>query len=134
MRKAFLMMVLTAVGLVLMMSAAALAQEGAISIEEAVICKDVVDRTPVEPGDVFPQSVERVYCFTKVVGATAGENITHNWYFGGNQMASVSLAVQSYAWRTYSSKRILPEWTGEWTVDVVAQDGTVLKKIIFLVQ
>jgi hypothetical protein len=49
-------------------------------------------------------------------------------------MARVSLRVAGPNWRTWSSKTILPEWTGEWRVDVVGPDGTVLRSVDFTVR
>jgi len=42
-------------------------------------------------------------------------------------MARVSLAVGSNDWRTYSSKRFLPQWAGEWKVVVLdAQEEEII--------
>ena len=48
-------------------------------------------------------------------------------------MARVSLPVRSAKWRTYSSKKIVPEWTGEWEVQVVDSAGIELAKAKFRV-
>ena len=32
-----------------------------ISIEDAAICRGVIDRTPVEKGDVFPRDVKKLF-------------------------------------------------------------------------
>ncbi|NIU01322.1 MAG: DUF2914 domain-containing protein [Nitrosopumilaceae archaeon] len=37
-------------------------------------------------------------------------------------------------WRTWSSKRIVEEWTGTWRVDVVSTAGKVLKSKEFVVE
>ena len=108
--------------------------ESSLSIEDAIMCRDVVDRTPVEPGDVFPNDMEKIYCFTRVVGATTTTEIRHNWYFGEDIVASVVLPVRSANWRTFSSKKLLPEYTGDWRVEVLSQEGDLLKKIIFMIK
>jgi hypothetical protein len=41
--------------------------------------------------------------------------------------------VKSVSWRTHSSKTILPEYTGEWKVEVMSKDGELLKQIYFAV-
>ena len=109
-----------------------MAQE--ISVVEAVVCLDVVDRAPVGSGDVIPAGTQRVFCFTRVEGAQEKTEITHNWYFQGNLKASVVLPVRNANWRTWSSKTLLPAWTGEWMVEVLSKDGTPLESIIFFVQ
>jgi hypothetical protein len=108
--------------------------EGGVSIAEAVICRDVVDREPVGQGDVFSSDLKKVMCFTRVVGAEEDTEIVHNWYLGDKQMASVPLHVGSSNWRTYSSKTIIPAHAGEWKVEIMSQDGDLLKKIYFIIE
>lgn len=93
---------------------------------EAVLCTDVVDRQPVGEADTFGDDVGKVWLWTRVKGATDTTFVKHNWYFEGNEMASVELAVKSPNWRTYSSKNILPEWDGNWEVKVVDASGQTL--------
>lgn len=110
----------------------ALAQE--ITVSQAVVCQEIVDRMPVGSSDVIPAGTERVYCFTRIDGAQGETEITHNWYYKGALKASVVLPVRTSEWRTWSSKTLLPEWTGEWMVEVLSKDGTPLESLIFFVQ
>jgi hypothetical protein len=105
-----------------------------LSIEDAVVCQDVVDRQPIGVGDVIAKENARVYCFTRVVGATADTTITHNWYFQGTLKSSVQLPVRSPNWRTWSAKTMDPAWAGQWMVEVLSAEGAPLESIIFFVQ
>jgi hypothetical protein len=105
-----------------------------VVVAEAVICKDVVDRMPLGSGDVIPAGTERVFCFTRITGAQAETEVTHNWYYQGALKASVVLPVRNANWRTWSSKTLLPEWKGEWMVEILSKEGTPLESIIFYVQ
>lgn len=117
-------------------AAAVLGAEGdaQLQVQDAAICQEVTDRTPVGSGDVFPKEVQRLYCFTRIVGAQGTIEVTHNWYYKGNLKASVPLTVGSANWRTWSSKAMSPELTGEWMVEVLTADGVPLESIIFFVQ
>jgi hypothetical protein len=108
--------------------------QSSIQIEEAVVCQDVVDRTPVGSGDVFAKETQKVYCFSRVVGAAGETQVTHNWYYKGTLKSSVKLTVRSNNWRTWSSKTMMPEWTGEWMVEILSEEGTPLESIIFFMQ
>lgn len=110
------------------------AAQPTIQIKDTVVCQDVVDRAPVGSGEVIAKESERVYCFTRVVGAEGDTKITHNWYYQGALKASVVLNVRSSNWRTWSSKTMNPEWVGEWMVEILSEDGTPLESIIFFVQ
>lgn len=116
----------------LIFATGAIAQD--ISVVEAVVCQEVVDRMPVGSGDMIPAGTDRVFCFTRIEGAQAETEITHNWYYQGSLKASVVLPVRNANWRTWSSKTLLPEWKGEWMVEVLSKDGAPLESIIFFVQ
>ena len=111
---------------------AAWAQEAnKVQIVAAAICKDVVDREAVDIGTQFPNSVSRLYCFTKVVSTEIPTEIVHVWRYGDVERARVSLAVRASAWRTYSSKAIQSHEIGPWRVDVLDTSGNLLETINF---
>jgi hypothetical protein len=120
--------------IILFALASPVAAETDLRIESAVICRDVVDREPIGAGDVFPFDVTKLFCFTRIVGAEQDTEVTHNWYFDGKMVSSVTLAVRSANWRTYSSKKISLEQTGEWMVEILSGSGTPLMKLVFSVQ
>ncbi len=107
---------------------------GALSVGRAAFARGVVAREPVGVSDTFPADVGEVYFFTHILGAEKPTEILHVWIHNGWEMAIVPLEVQSPSWRTWSSKRILPEWTGEWTVEVRETDGTVIYRASFRIE
>ena len=44
-------------------------KEEALTVKEMVFCMAVEDRQPVGVDTVFSNTIERVYCFTKIIGA-----------------------------------------------------------------
>jgi len=102
-----------------------------LEVAVAAICRDVVDREPVDVGTSFEASVGKLYCFTKIVGAQNPIGITHVWYFGDTERAKITLSVRSSSWRTYSSKKIQSHEVGDWHVDVVGPGGEVLRTLDF---
>jgi hypothetical protein len=102
-----------------------------IEVAAAAICKDVVNREAVDVGTRFPNSVSRLYCLTKIVGATPPTEIVHVWSYGDVERARISLEVKSSNWRTYSSKAIQAHETGAWRVDVLDAAGNLLQTINF---
>ena len=79
----------------------------------------------------FEAGLERVFCRMHITGAAAPTTVTHAWYLEGKTMAQVELNVGSANWRTWSSKRLLPTWTGFWEVKVLDQTGKVLASSSF---
>ena len=106
-------------------------ESSSLGVESATICRDVVAREPVDAGTLFPASVAKLYCFTKIVNIQGPNQVTHVWYHGDTERARVSLAVNSPSWRTYSSKAIQPHETGVWYVDVLGPDGGRLASLTF---
>jgi len=92
---------------------------------------DPATRQITGPADTFCAAVGRVYCLTRVVGAADSTSVTHVWYHEGRTLARVELPVRSADWRTWSSKRILPAWTGNWEVAVLDAAGVVLARHAF---
>ena len=102
-----------------------------IEVAAAAICKAVVNREAVDIGSQFPSSVSRLYCFTKIVGASQPTEVVHVWRYGDVERARISLMVKSSDWRTYSSKAIQAHETGAWRVDVLDTAGNLLETINF---
>lgn len=102
-----------------------------LALEKAVICTGVEDRAPVDPGNSFPVSVGRLYCFTQIAATQTPTEITHVWYFGDNERARVTLAVGGSPWRTYSSKLVQPHEVGPWRVDILDATGRTVDSVRF---
>lgn len=106
----------------------------ALTVSEAVITTMVSERAPIDMVDVYPAQTGKLYCFTKIEGAVGDTSIDHVWLYQGKEMARITLAVRSAKWRTYSSKNIVPEWKGEWQVQVVDASGNELTTVSFRVE
>ena len=80
-----------------------------LKAEKAVMCKGVDQRVPLGIGNVFASDAGKLYCFTKITGATQDTMVTHKWYLNGELKSSVDLPVESSSWRTWweSSSRHL---------------------------
>jgi hypothetical protein len=102
-------------------------------VARAVVCAEVVDREPVGAAEKFDAQVERLFCFTEIRGLE-GTTITHAWIHEGKTRARVELPVRSNRWRTWSTKKVSPDWTGQWQVKVLDADGIVLSTQEFVVE
>ena len=105
-----------------------------VKIESMEFCTGIESWAPVGAGKMFPSTVGKIYCFTRVKGAAEPTEIVHVWYLNDEEKARVTLSVRSKYWRTWSSKRMLEQWTGKWRVDVQAADGKLLRSSEFLVE
>ena len=114
------------------------AQEQAAAVPftevETAICSEVMEREPVGTAESFGSDVGQVYLWTKLIGATDTTIVRHVWYYNGNEIANVELPVRSSMWRTWSSKKILPTWIGDWEVKVMDAQGNILKSVGFKIE
>jgi len=113
-------------------SAAAQKQPGLV-LEEIQFYTAVKDRQPSGVGTVFPEDLDKLYCFTKIGGAEGTTYIYHVWYFGGKEIARVKLPVKSKSWRTWSSKN-LHMGSGYGYVEIVSESGDILGRSEFKIQ
>jgi hypothetical protein len=115
----------------LLIPAAGAQQTDKLDVIAATICENVQEREAVNVGTRFANSVPRLYCFTKIVGAGSPTEVVHVWSYGDEERARVSLAVNASTWRTYSSKAIQAHEIGAWRVDVLDTSGNLLETINF---
>jgi len=105
-----------------------------LQMKEAVVGSGMKDLTPEGVSETFTSSVGTLYAFSYVSGISEETQIKHLWFYGDTLMAEVVLRVKPTQWRTYSSKNVLPQWTGEWRVDMTSDDGLVLGSVRFTVE
>jgi hypothetical protein len=108
-----------------------------LHVLRAYVCKGIEQNEPTEAGKSFVPEADgilRLCCFSEIGGAGEEATILHVWYWGDREMARVELPVRSFRWRTWSTKKILDEWQGEWRVDITDQQGFVLTSLTFSVE
>lgn len=106
--------------------AAALAQAAEGSVARAVFTTGVENREPVDEISSAPASTQTIYFFTELRDLQ-GHKVTHRWTYNGTVMAEIDFDVGGARWRVYSSKNFVPQWVGEWAVEVVDESGNVLE-------
>lgn len=102
-----------------------------LMIADGTITTAIEGLMPVDRIESHPAGFGKLYCYTRVTGARADSQVTHVWYYQNNEMARVKLPVRSSDWRTYSSKRFLPQWRGEWEVVVLDDNQNEIARYPF---
>jgi len=99
---------------------------------DLVTATGVENRQPVGVADTFPADVGKVYAWMRVTGA-ADQAIQVVWSYGSLTF-NVPLEIGGPSWRTWSSKIIMPVWTGEWTVEVLDAQGNSITGTTFMIE
>lgn len=101
-------------------SVVALADDGPLA--RAQFTMGIDGHEPVDAVQRVTTAHDRVYFFTELRGLE-GQTVTHRWMHDGQVEATVDFEVGGPRWRVWSSKDLLPDWTGAWTVVVVDDTG-----------
>lgn len=101
------------------------AAPAANNVARAVFTTGIAGREPVDQVTSLTNDVQQVYFFTELTGLE-GKPVAHKWEYAGEVKAAVTFDVKAPRWRVWSSKRLDPGWTGEWTVSVVDASGATL--------
>ena len=94
-------------------------------VSRATITSAIEEREPVDQIAELANDVSKIYFFTEIKGME-GHTLIHRWQKDGEVMADVSFTIGGNRWRVWSSKNLLADALGEWTVTVVDEGGKVL--------
>lgn len=98
-------------------------------VSRAQLTSGVDSREPVDQlsGALAVQSGEthRIYFFTEI-SQMSGKQVRHQWLHQERVVADMTFNIGSDRWRTWSSKQVPADWTGDWRVRVLAMDGEIL--------
>ena len=95
------------------------------NISEAVFALSVEDRVPINIIEELDNSLGKIYFFTNIRNLK-DEYITHRWIYDDKVMADVRFEIRGPRWRIWSSKNLWHTWIGQWRVQVLLDDVTVL--------
>ena len=95
------------------------------NISNAVFALGVEKKVPIDIIEELDNSLSKIYFFTNIRNLR-GKKITHRWIYGDRVMADVGFEIGGSRWRVWSSKNIWHTWIGEWRVQVLVDDETIL--------
>lgn len=100
------------------------------SVARSIFTTLVSEHEPIDKIEKLQTNNRSVYYFTELRGMS-GQTAIHRWEFNGNVMAETKFTIAGPRWRVWSSKNLLPSWTGEWKVSVLNGVGDVISEDIF---
>lgn len=112
----------------ILLSLALLASSTSIAgeVSRAVFTIGVDNREPVLSVDTIDSESYTSISFFTELNDLGGHNVTHQWTYDGNVMFEKSFEVKGARWRVWTSKTLIPSWTGTWTVNVLDDDRSVV--------
>ena len=85
----------------------------------------IENREPIDQVTFVSNDVQVVFFYTDLRNLE-GQTISHRWLHNGIVVASVPFDVGGPRWRVWSSKKMLPDLIGDWTVEIVTTEGEVI--------
>jgi len=95
-------------------------------VSRAIFTIGVDNREPVIMVDSIDSSAYTSISFFTELNDLSGHNVTHQWTYNDKVMFEKTFEVIGSRWRVWTSKSLIPSWTGTWTVNVLDDDRSVL--------
>ena len=102
------------------------ANAAAGEIPRALFTTGIDNREPVAIVDSIDSSSSNSITFYSEITNMSGQTVTHQWTHLDKVMFEKTFEVKAERWRVWTSKTLIPNWTGTWTVNVLDADRELL--------
>jgi hypothetical protein len=104
----------------------AFANAAAGEVSRAVFATGIDNREPVGTIESADSSALRSISFFTELQDMSGQTVTHQWTHQDKVMFEKTFEIKADRWRVWTSKTLIPAWSGTWTVNVLDNDRTLL--------
>ena len=116
-----------ALGAALLFSSAVAAAE----VSRATFTIGVEDREPIIMVDSINSGSYKSISFFSEINDMTGQTVTHQWIYNDKVMFEKTFEIKADRWRIWTSKTLIPSWTGTWTVKVLDDERATLTSKTF---
>lgn len=95
-------------------------------VSRAVFASAIDKREPVAMIDSLDSSTTRSVTFFTELNDLSGQIVIHQWTHNDKVMFEKSFEVKAQRWRVWTSKTLIPNWAGTWTVNVLDAERSLL--------
>jgi len=101
------------------------------ALKHAVMCEEIKDFIPYNPGAVFSIAIGKVSCFTFFDPVPEKTVIYHKWYHQDKPSTNKRLTLQPPRWSAYTSILLRETDKGPWRVEILDQAGKLIDVLRF---
>lgn len=101
-----------------------------IIVDKASVCLDIKDRLPVQECQRINSNAGKIFCWSIFISGE-GKKVRYIWYIGEKVSASNWLNITSNRFRAWCPRTIDPKASGQSRVDIVDEQGRILRSIEF---
>jgi hypothetical protein len=113
-------------GLILLLTLCLSTNAAAGEIRRALFTTGIDNREPVGIVDNIDSASDNSISFFTEITNMSGQTITHQWTHLDKIMFEKTFEVKAERWRVWTSKTLIPNWTGTWTVNVLDAERELL--------
>ena len=95
-------------------------------VSRALFATAIDNREPVSAVESLDSSTTRSVTFFTELNDLSGQTVTHQWTHNDKVMFEKSFEVKAQRWRVWTSKTLIPNWSGTLTVNVLDAEQTLL--------
>ena len=99
-------------------------------VGRAFFTSKIQNREPADTITSLNTNNNKIYFFSELIGL-GGHTVIHRWEYQGKTMGEIKFDIGGPRWRVWSSKILLPQWTGEWRVSIIDDAGNELGESVF---
>ncbi len=94
----------------------------------------VVNRSIVNPKNIFSTEEERIYFLSGVQNKNDSKILYHKWYHEGKLRSKIEMeSKRSFNWRSWSYITVNPDRIGDWQVVIEDKSGTRYDSLSFVI-
>ena len=112
--------------LILVLAVCLNANATAGEIRRALFTTGIDNREPMAIVDSIDSSSNNSISFFTEITNMSGQTVTHQWTHLDKIMFEKTFEVKAERWRVWTSKTLIPNWTGTWTVNVLDAERELL--------
>ena len=90
-----------------------------VTVEKIVFAVDVSSRMPVGAADTFDESVNDVFCWTRLAINQPPARVAHEWYRNGTKVGEMVIHARYARTRVWSRRKVR---AGQWRVEIKDAD------------
>jgi len=99
--------------------------QGGGSVDNATFTTNIFNGAPTDYREQFSTSTPVVYYYGELLDLT-GQTVTLRWSLEGKRMQDIPVVVTSARQPAWTMMKMQPQWTGNWTVEVLNGKGQVI--------
>lgn len=109
-----------------------LSEAARVRVREMAVTTRIVKGKPIDSVHrISRRSVRVLYCYSRGIAEEGTDRLKHVWRLNGRVVETVEFPLAGSHFAISSSRKVSPSDVGEWRVDLMTADGTIVRSVTF---